>query len=202
MTIIWRDDMGKGKRVLALLFLVMVCISVLPAKNAMVHSIGMEALVGRQNVYYKNPKYKNRDSIGFGGGIEYTYRIGDTTWVGAGVSLEEYRFEGFFDYHDLKMTAEVKQRLFSFSDERIDFNVIGGLGADMVFKSDGDRGIYFLASGGVSLELFHSEAGWDESSLSLKFEAQGTFQGGSTVLHLIGSIGLSLPVAGVKGGEE
>ncbi|MCR4675950.1 MAG: hypothetical protein K5634_01825 [Sphaerochaetaceae bacterium] len=194
--------MKSVMRVFALMIVLTVGMSAAFASDNYVHRVTLTPQLVYQHIYYKDQKYGDLDTLGAGMGLEYGYRLSSGTEACGSVSVEHYSYPGFYDYLDLKMAAKVKQQLFTVGNGPYAvFKANAGAGADWVFKSNGEKELYFLVLGGLSMDVLSANR-YSEPYIGLKVEAQGTFQGGSTVLHVLGGLEISYSFGGSNGGSK
>ncbi len=186
--------MKNYKKFVVLLFVVLAGIA-----SVYAHRVTLTPSLVYQHIFYKDSKYPNLNTLGAGGSLEYAYRLGKTTEAGLGLSVEQFSYPEFYDYIDFKTAVKLRQQLFSVGENGpvAIFNLNGGAGVDWVFKSNGEKELYMLVFGGLSMDLLTAER-YSTPYIGLKVEAQGTFQGGSTVLHVLGGLEISYSFGGAE----
>ncbi len=191
--------MRKSRRFIVLLTVVLLGMAAIYAQDDSRQRITLTPSAGcYQRVFYKESKYKDMDTFGFGIGIDYAYRVLNKTEVGFGLATEGYNYPGFYGYQDVKMAVKVRQQLFSVgSAPALVFHGYAGAGTDWLFRSTGDREFYPLVLAGLGMDILPANS-HEGLYLGMKLEAQGTFQGGSTVLHVLLGVEISCSLGGSK----
>lgn len=175
----------KRKGIFLVVFLFLLTGAGLFASSDHTSTLDINYTFGRQYIFYDNQTvYNNKTTSGMGGGFEYSYVLKPhSTSIGFGTSFEFYRFSGFHDYLDVKVSANLKQHLFTI--DSVDFDIAGGVGVDFVFREDGDKGLYFLGRLGLDVVL----PGTETFDVVVHTGGEFTTQKGSWLFHLNGSAG-------------
>ncbi len=183
----------EGKFLVFFIITFFVAISCISASDSLHSSfVDVTYSFGRQYIFYDNTNtYTNRTTSGLGSGFEYNYALKpDSTYIGAGASLELYDFSSFHEYKDLKISATVKQYVYALED--VNLNLTGGAGVDLVFREDGDFGLYFL--GRLGLEAVFPAT--EKFGVVVHTSGEYTNQKGSWLLHVVGSAGFRVYLGG------
>lgn len=120
-------------------------------------------------------------------GVSFTCGSNDIWGLTVGVSSSWHRYSDFHDYRDLKGDLKVRGKILESDNLQYRMYFLLGIGADSVWRDDGDWGIYPMVIWGVK-EAFLLES---NRSLDWGCDFAFSFQDGSTVLHLLPYIALT-----------
>ncbi len=196
--------MKNINRIICMFVVCMAAMATLGAHDGAKHTFAISPVVGYQKVSFYNSKYDDVDLDTFGYGISCDYRFRPVKKfdIGLGLSLEQYKYEHFYDYVDFKTVAKARYHFYSFAKGSTftSFSLSAGLGADYISKSNDREGLYPLVMAGLGMDFFPKK---DISGLHIcsSFEVQMTFQDGSRVLNPVGSLGLAYSI-GAKGADR
>ena len=152
-------------------------------------AVDFSASYGLQYIYYTDTG-SNTDKVTSGFGAAANFSIpakNNKIRLSSGLSAEYYRYKNFHSYLDLKLSESVTYQIFP-SETNATHRIYTGVGAgaDFVFRSDGDFGIYFLANTSLVYALRLNK----HSDFLSGANADITLQKGSWLFHVQASAGI------------
>ncbi len=188
---------------MVLLLVALFGVAALSADDGRNHSFSISPAFGFQKVIYSGDDYKDISAFGYGVAVDYRYYLGKDTYVGLGASLEEYEYENFYGYLNLKVAARFKHHFLTIEKGQATnrFNFSCGFGVDSVYKNNGQQGVYPLFTCGLGYD-FIPDSSDNSPQILTGIEIQGTVQDFSCTFNLVGSVGLEYAFGGKTGGSE
>ncbi len=184
----------SGKKLLLLIVMSLILVVGAWASHDFCSFLDLNFTFGRQYIIYDEPEvFGNKTTFGPGAGLDYYFVLkSHSSYLGFDTSLEMYNFNEFHKYCDFKVSTNVKLHILSLRN--VDFDLTGGVGADLVFRDDKDFGVYFLSRLGLDTVLRATDA----FDVVVHTNAEITTQKGSWLVHVNGSAGLRLKFGGIS----
>lgn len=138
--------------------------------------------------YTETGNEKDKVTTGFGAAIGFSYpSTNDKIRLSTNFSAEYYRYKDFHTYLDLKLSGSIIFLIYPSKTTATHRIYAGfGAGADLVFRSDGDFGIYFLANSSFVYALRLNK----QSDFLSGLNTDLTLQEGSWLFHIRASAGI------------
>lgn len=152
--------------------------------------------INYQHIFYNYRTYPEKRAFGPGFFVSYDYDVIDSLILDSTVSYEYEPYKDFYKYHDLKISINATILIVptDMPDAKVKLHATMGCGVDLVFRNDGDFGLYFLNRVGLIMDIRLS----CKTVLCIRPVIEITLQKGSFLIHSSLGVGAAFKLRGSR----